>query len=67
MMFYILSKSQMFLVRLKDMEKDGLVHINSKSISITKKGQPFVRNVCMAFDILLKEKQPQKKLFSMTV
>lgn len=26
------------LVRLKDMEKEGLVHINSKSISITKKG-----------------------------
>lgn len=55
------------LIRLKEMETDGLININSKSIEVTKKGQPFVRNVCMAFDLLLKRKQPNTQLFSMTV
>ena len=54
------------LIRLKEMEKDGLLHIHSNSIEVTKKGQPFVRNICMAFDVLLKRKQPNTKLFSMT-
>lgn len=55
------------LIRLKEMETDGLININSKSIEVTKKGQPFVRNVCMAFDLLLQRKQPNTQLFSMTV
>ena len=44
-----------------------LIEINTNSISITEKGKPFVRNVCMAFDVLLKRKQPDTQLFSMTV
>lgn len=55
------------LIRLKEMETDGLVVINSKSIVVTDKGRPFVRNVCMAFDLLLQRRQPEKQLFSMTV
>lgn len=55
------------LIRLKEMEVDGLLHINSNNIEVTTKGQPFVRNVCMAFDLLLKRKQPGTQLFSMTV
>lgn len=55
------------LIQLKEMETDGLIEINTNSISITEKGKPFVRNVCMAFDILLKRKQPDTQLFSMTV
>ncbi|WP_111307041.1 oxygen-independent coproporphyrinogen III oxidase [Confluentibacter sediminis] len=53
--------------RLKEMEKDGLIRINSDSIEVTKKGQPFVRNICMAFDLLLQRNQPNTNLFSMTV
>ncbi|WP_204346053.1 oxygen-independent coproporphyrinogen III oxidase [Psychroserpens algicola] len=52
---------------LREMEADGLVVINDKQIKVTHKGQPFVRNVCMAFDVLLQRKQPSTKLFSMTV
>jgi oxygen-independent coproporphyrinogen-3 oxidase len=49
------------------MEVDGLLSINANTIEVTKKGQPFVRNICMAFDLLLQRKQPNTQLFSMTV
>ncbi|MEW4925591.1 oxygen-independent coproporphyrinogen III oxidase [Algibacter sp. 2305UL17-15] len=55
------------LIQLEEMETDGLIAINSNSIAITEKGKPFVRNVCMAFDVLLQRKQPDTQLFSMTV
>jgi len=55
------------LMRLKEMEKDGLVDLNSNAIYVTKKGRPFVRNICMAFDLLLQRKRPETQLFSMTV
>ncbi|MGE5943333.1 MAG: coproporphyrinogen III oxidase, partial [Flavobacteriales bacterium] len=53
--------------RLREMEIDGLINIASNSIEVTKKGQPFVRNICMAFDLLLQRNQPHTNLFSMTV
>lgn len=55
------------LDRLKEMQKDGLVHITEGNLQITEKGRPFVRNVCMAFDLPLQRKNPETKLFSMTV
>ena len=55
------------IIRLKEMETDGLLHMSSNAIEVTKKGQPFVRNICMAFDLLLQRRQPNTQLFSMTV
>ena len=55
------------ITRLKEMEVDGLLKVSSNTIEVTKKGQPFVRNICMAFDLLLQRKQPNTQLFSMTV
>ena len=55
------------LIRLSEMEKDGLLNVVTNGIEVTKKGQPFVRNICMAFDLLLQRKQPNTQLFSMTV
>ncbi|MDN3666551.1 oxygen-independent coproporphyrinogen III oxidase [Algibacter miyuki] len=55
------------LIMLKEMEIDGLVNIHAKHLEVTEKGQPFVRNICMAFDVLLQRKQPDAQLFSMTV
>lgn len=52
---------------LSEMETDGLVVLSNKSIKITEKGKPFVRNICMALDLRLKRKAPKTKLFSMTV
>ncbi|MCB0462920.1 MAG: oxygen-independent coproporphyrinogen III oxidase [Flavobacteriaceae bacterium] len=55
------------LIQLKEMEKDGLIEINSTHIKVLEKGYPYVRNVCMAFDLLLKRKTPETRLFSMTI
>jgi oxygen-independent coproporphyrinogen-3 oxidase len=55
------------VLQLKEMEKDGLVHFLPNGIQVTEAGKPFVRNICMAFDLLLKRKAPETALFSMTV
>ncbi|WP_298238904.1 oxygen-independent coproporphyrinogen III oxidase [uncultured Algibacter sp.] len=55
------------LIMLKEMEADELINIGTNYVEVTKKGRPFVRNICMAFDLLLQRKQPETKLFSMTV
>ncbi|MEX0996606.1 MAG: oxygen-independent coproporphyrinogen III oxidase [Flavobacteriaceae bacterium] len=52
---------------LTEMEKDGFLIFGNRTIQITEKGKPFVRNVCMAFDLLLQKQQPETRLFSMTV
>src|SRR5690606_39294793 len=54
------------LLKLKEMEDDGLVEIGSEKLRITEKGRPFVRNVCMAFDVLLQRSKPETQLFSLT-
>ncbi len=53
--------------QLHEMETDGLVKISSQSLEVTEKGKPFVRNICMAFDLRLKRNLPQTELFSMTI
>ncbi|AFU69488.1 coproporphyrinogen III oxidase, oxygen-independent HemN [Psychroflexus torquis ATCC 700755] len=53
--------------KLSEMEADGLVDIAEDSIAVTEAGKPFVRNVCLPFDLRLQRKKPKTKLFSMTV
>jgi oxygen-independent coproporphyrinogen-3 oxidase len=55
------------LLQLKEMEKDGFLIINKNTIEVTEAGKPYVRNICMAFDLRLKRKAPETELFSMTV
>ncbi len=55
------------LIQLQEMENDGLVILQHNAITVTEKGKPFVRNICMAFDLRLKRNAPQTQLFSMTV
>ncbi|NJB71330.1 oxygen-independent coproporphyrinogen-3 oxidase [Saonia flava] len=55
------------LFKLKEMEKDNLIQIQEKEIEVREQGRPFIRNICMAFDMLLHKNQPEKKLFSMTI
>ncbi|SFD33593.1 oxygen-independent coproporphyrinogen-3 oxidase [Chitinophaga sp. CF118] len=52
------------LQRLQELEKDGLVIIHPKKVSVTEKGRPFIRNICMAFDARLWQQLPQSQLFS---
>jgi len=53
--------------QLKEMEADGLIRIDDNSITILEEGRPFVRNVCMAFDLRLQRAIPETQLFSMTI
>lgn len=53
--------------QLKEMEHDGFVEFIKQGIQVTEKGKPFVRNICMAFDLRLKRKAPETELFSMTI
>jgi oxygen-independent coproporphyrinogen-3 oxidase len=55
------------LIELEEMEKDGLLVIGKDKITVTEAGKPFVRNICMGFDLLLKRKAPDTQLFSMTI
>ncbi|MGC1631447.1 MAG: radical SAM protein, partial [Gelidibacter sp.] len=55
------------LKHLEEMEHDGLLVRSEGQLHVTEKGRPFVRNVCMAFDVLLKRKKPETQLFSMTI
>ena len=53
--------------KLSEMEKDNLIKISKNNIEITDQGKPFVRNVCMAFDLRLQRNIPTTKIFSMTI
>ncbi|SHG19705.1 oxygen-independent coproporphyrinogen III oxidase [Flavobacterium defluvii] len=55
------------LASLKEIVNDQLIVIKENKIKITEAGRPFVRNICMAFDLHLKRKSPETNLFSMTV
>ncbi|WP_422858917.1 oxygen-independent coproporphyrinogen III oxidase [Flagellimonas sp. S174] len=52
---------------LTEMINDGLVDVQSNTIKVTEKGRPYIRNICMAFDLKLYRKKPETRLFSMTV
>ena len=52
---------------LKEMQNDGLIEFDSDILKITEKGKPFIRNVCMAFDMRLQRNKPETQLFSMTI
>lgn len=55
------------LDRLIEPISDGLVRISDKELTVTEKGRPFIRNICMAFDLHLQENQPDHRIFSMTI
>ncbi|MFW1857667.1 oxygen-independent coproporphyrinogen III oxidase [Acinetobacter defluvii] len=55
------------LQRLQEMQNDHLLVIEQERIMITEQGKPFVRNICMAFDLHLKRRKPETQIFSMTI
>ena len=55
------------LERLKEMEQDGLVTITENGLSLPEHARPFVRNICMAFDLRLLRNKPTTRVFSMTI
>lgn len=55
------------LERLKEMEADGLVILTENGLQLPDHARPFVRNVCMAFDLRLIRNKPATRIFSMTI
>ena len=55
------------ITHLQEMQNDGLLHIAGNHIEVPDAGKPFIRNICMAFDLHLQRKMPNTKIFSMTV
>lgn len=53
--------------RLQPLADDGLVDLDSIGLTVTEKGKPFLRNICMALDERLWLNQPSSRLFSMAV
>ena len=53
--------------QLEAFEEDELLEFTNCGIQVTEKGKAFVRNICMAFDLRLQRKAPDRELFSMTV
>ncbi|MCJ0743745.1 oxygen-independent coproporphyrinogen III oxidase [Pedobacter montanisoli] len=53
--------------RLKPLIEDKLVYLGEHEIEITPTGKTFLRNVCMALDERLWQKQPQTQLFSAAI
>ncbi len=64
---YELLKMNVIMDRLAEMESDGLCSILGNKLIVTEMGQKFVRNICMAFDLRLHQKQPNQQLFSGTI
>ncbi len=54
------------LALLDELQDDGLIEWNQSGIKVSDIGKPFIRNVCMALDVNLWEKEP-KAQFSQTV
>ena len=55
------------LTQLEEMEKDGLVKLTQNGLIVPEKGRPYVRNICMAFDLRLVRNKPTTRIFSMTI
>ncbi|MQW92421.1 oxygen-independent coproporphyrinogen III oxidase [Acinetobacter wanghuae] len=55
------------LAQLKEMQQDRLIKIEDSSVTILEAGRPFIRNICMAFDLRLKRNKPENRIFSMTI
>lgn len=62
-----ISEIEDILFKLSEMQQDGLIEITENQLKVTETGKPYVRNVCLPFDLRLQRKKPETKLFSMTV
>jgi oxygen-independent coproporphyrinogen-3 oxidase len=51
-------------VFLQPMIEDGLVKVTGKTLELTEKGTPFLRNACMFFDRRLRSQEQRPQVFS---
>jgi oxygen-independent coproporphyrinogen-3 oxidase len=55
------------LDRLEEMRADGLLQLEEHRLVVPEIARPFVRNICMAFDLRLMRNAPDTRIFSMTI
>ena len=55
------------LGKLEEMQADGLLQLEQQRLVVPEKARPFVRNICMAFDLRLMRNEPDTRIFSMTI
>ena len=55
------------LDKLEEMQADGLLELEGQRLRVPEKARPFVRNICMAFDLRLMRNEPDTRIFSMTI
>jgi len=55
------------LTALKEAKKDGLIQIENDVLKVPEKAKPFIRNICMGFDLRLHKSRPETQVFSMTI
>lgn len=53
--------------KLKTFAEEGIIEFDAKGIKILPSGLPFVRNVCMVFDLRMQEKEERKFGFSKSI
>lgn len=55
------------LARLDEVRDAGFLEIDDQGLRVTPEGRLFVRNICMAFDRYMMDKEMEKPVFSRTV
>ena len=55
------------LEQLAEIKNDDLLIVEDNKLTVKEEGRMFVRNVCMAFDLRLKENKPTTRIFSTTI
>ncbi len=60
-------QQELIFEKLQEPLKDGLIVLNENSLTVLPQGRPFIRNICMAFDMYLQRQNPKERIFSMTV
>ena len=50
--------------RCRDLEKDGLLVLSDERLTVTTQGMPFLRNICLCFDMYYWDHVPEKQVFS---
>jgi oxygen-independent coproporphyrinogen-3 oxidase len=52
---------------LKEAKKDGLIQVENNVLKVPEEAKPFIRNICMGFDLRLHKSRPETQVFSMTI
>ncbi len=53
--------------RLSELEADGLIEVGETKVRVNERGRPFLRTVCMAFDLRLWRALPSNPTFSRAI